>query len=80
MFETIFSFLTGNVTEIFTVIFALHGAALVVVNMTPTPVDNAVLTKVYRVVEIAAGLVGEKVKELRDDEVDKLTEKASKGE
>ena len=43
---------------------AIHGLALVIVNMTPTPKDNAALdqfarlfVKLYRVVEILAGIV-----------------------
>lgn len=49
---------------------ALHGAALVWVNMTPTPKDNERLDKysrlvarVYRVVEILAGVVSKRVKQ-----------------
>lgn len=44
---------------------AIHGVALVIVNMTPTPKDNEALSnyrrlivKVYRAVEILAGIVG----------------------
>lgn len=44
---------------------AIHGVALVVVNMTPTPKDNEaldtysrLLVKLYRVVEILAGIIG----------------------
>lgn len=48
---------------------AIHGVALVVVNLTPTPKDNEALdnytraiVKVYRAVEILAGIVSPKVK------------------
>jgi len=44
---------------------AIHGVALIIVNMTPTPKDNEMLSnyrrliiKVYRVIEILAGIVG----------------------
>jgi hypothetical protein len=44
---------------------ALHGVALVIVNLTPTPKDNEalgnarrVVVKLYRAVEILAGIVG----------------------
>lgn len=44
---------------------AIHGVALVIVNMTPTPRDNEALStysrlliKLYRAVEILAGIVG----------------------
>ena len=48
---------------------ALHGVALVIVNMTPTPKDNEALdnyrrlaVKLYRAVEIFAGVISPKVK------------------
>ena len=48
---------------------AIHGVALVVVNMTPTPKDNQaldsytrLLVKLYRVIEVAAGIISPKVK------------------
>lgn len=49
---------------------AIHGAAVVIVNMTPTPKDNAALdrysrlmVKLYRVVEILAGVISKRVKQ-----------------
>lgn len=49
---------------------AIHGAAVVIVNMTPTPKDNAALdkysrlmVKLYRVIEILAGVVSKRVKQ-----------------
>lgn len=49
---------------------AIHGLALVVVNLTPTPKDNEYLdgaakvaVKVYRAVEILAGIVSRKAKQ-----------------
>ena len=48
---------------------AVHGVALVIVNITPTPKDNEALTtysklaiKLYRAIEILAGIVSPKVK------------------
>lgn len=48
---------------------AVHGVALVVVNMTPTPKDNEALdsyskliVKVYRAIEILAGVITPLVK------------------
>lgn len=48
---------------------AIHGVALVIVNLTPTPKDNQalnnytkVIVKVYRAVEILAGIISPKVK------------------
>jgi hypothetical protein len=50
-------------------IVAIHGAALIVVNLTPTPKDNAALgatakaaVKMYRAIEIIAGVVTPLVK------------------
>lgn len=44
---------------------AIHGVALVIVNMTPTPKDNEALRgysrlaiKLYRAIEILAGIIG----------------------
>lgn len=48
---------------------AIHGVALLVVNLTPTPKDNAALDsytrqliKLYRAIEIVAGIISPKVK------------------
>ena len=48
---------------------AIHGVALVIVNMTPTPKDNKalneytrLLVKLYRVIEVTAGIISPKVK------------------
>lgn len=48
---------------------AIHGAALVIVNITPTPKDNEdldtftrILVKVYRAIEILAGIATSKAK------------------
>lgn len=48
---------------------AIHGLALVIVNLTPTPKDNVALSnaarvavRAYRVLEILAGVVSPRVK------------------
>lgn len=48
---------------------AIHGVALVIVNMTPTPKDDEALSnyrrlavKLYRAVEVLAGIVSPMVK------------------
>jgi len=38
-------------------VLALHTAAIAVVNLTPTPKDNAVVEVVYKVVEVLAGVI-----------------------
>lgn len=49
---------------------AIHAVALVIVNITPTPKDNEylndvsrLLVKVYRAVEILAGIVSKRAKQ-----------------
>ena len=53
-----------NIIEvILSVLLAAHGLALAIVNLTPTPKDNDIVAKVYRGIELAAGIVTPKVKE-----------------
>ncbi len=59
-----------KMTEYVTLAVAIHGLALVVVNLTPTPKDNEaldsatrVVAKLYRAVEILAGIVSKKAKQ-----------------
>jgi hypothetical protein len=42
---------------------AIHAAAVAVVNLTPTPKDDAIVAKVYRVIEIIAGIFTAKAKQ-----------------
>ena len=51
--------------EYVALVVALHGVALVIVNLTPTPKDNEtlgnarrVVVKLYRAIEILAGIIG----------------------
>ncbi|CAB4139472.1 hypothetical protein UFOVP347_28 [uncultured Caudovirales phage] len=61
--QTVFDFLTGNWEAIVAVLVALHALALAVVNLTPTPRDNEILARVYRVVEMVGGIVTRKAKQ-----------------
>lgn len=45
------------------VLLAGHGVALLIVNLTPTPADNAILAKVYPWIEWLAGLVSKRTKD-----------------
>ena len=52
-----------RITEYVTAAVAIHGAALAIVNLTPTPKDNEALgsfsravVKLYRAIEILAGI------------------------
>ena len=47
----------ANAPEIIAALFAIHAAALAIVNLTPTPKDDAAVAKFYRVIEILAGVV-----------------------
>jgi hypothetical protein len=59
----IVTFLTENVEGIFAVLFAIHAAALAIVNLTPTPKDDAIVSRVYGVLEVLAGIFTKKAKE-----------------
>jgi hypothetical protein len=58
-----------RIAEYVALAVAIHGLALVIVNLTPTPKDNEALSnaarlavRVYRVIEIIAGVVSPRVK------------------
>jgi hypothetical protein len=58
-----------RIAEYIAVAIAVHGAAVAIVNLTPTPKDNEFLdkysrmaVKLYRVIEILAGVVSPLVK------------------
>jgi hypothetical protein len=51
------SFIVANWVDIVAVGAALHGLALVIVNLTPSETDNKVYNKLYKVIEVFAGLV-----------------------
>ena len=53
---------TQNWTELVGVAAAVHVLALAIVNLTPTPKDDAVYGKVYKAIELLAGLVTKLVK------------------
>lgn len=44
------------------ILVALHGVALAVVNLTPTPKDNEVVASWYRAIELLAGVINKKAK------------------
>jgi hypothetical protein len=49
--------LLAHVQQLLVVLFAIHALALAIVNLTPTPKDDAAVAKFYRVLEILAGIV-----------------------
>jgi hypothetical protein len=59
-----------KLAEYVTLAVAIHGLALVIVNLTPTPKDNEalhgatkVVIKLYRAIEILAGLLSKRAKQ-----------------
>jgi hypothetical protein len=61
--------MTPKIVEYVAVAVAVHGAAVAIVNLTPTPRDNEVLgkysrmaVKLYRAIEILAGVITPLVK------------------
>lgn len=53
----IVAYLVANGPEILAALIAIHAAAVAIVNLTPTPKDDALVAKLYRVIEILAGIV-----------------------
>jgi hypothetical protein len=49
--------LTDNWAEVAGVLAALHVLALAIVNVTPTPKDDELYGKLYKFVEVIAGIV-----------------------
>jgi len=50
-----------NLTAYFEVVIAVHALAVAIVNLTPTPKDDAVVAKAYRVIEFAAGILNRRL-------------------
>jgi len=57
------NFIVENWEALVGILVAIHGVALMIVNLTPTPKDNETLAKVYPFIEFLAGLVSEKTKQ-----------------
>jgi len=50
-------YLSENWAEIAGVLAALHVLALAIVNATPTPKDDELYAKMYKVIEVIAGII-----------------------
>jgi hypothetical protein len=61
--NNVIEFVTANWDGILAVIAGVHVLALAIVNLTPTPKDNEIVAKAYKVVEVVAGLFSAKVKQ-----------------
>jgi hypothetical protein len=57
------SLVLAHIDTVFAILFGLHAIALVIVNATDTPADDAALGKVYRVLEMVAGLFSLRAKQ-----------------
>jgi hypothetical protein len=51
------NYLSDNWTEVVGVLGALHVLALAIVNITPTPKDDEIYGKLYKVIEVIAGII-----------------------
>lgn len=58
-----FAFVQAHFTDILAVILATKVTAEVIVNLTPTPVDDGVVAVIYRAIEVVAGIYTAKAKE-----------------
>lgn len=56
-------FVTNHWVEILAIVGGVKIVASTIVNLTPTPKDNEVFEKVYRVIELIAGIWTSKAKQ-----------------
>jgi len=54
--------LLANAKDVVEILIAIHGVALLIVNLTPTPKDDAIIAKYYRIIEVLAGIVSKLAK------------------
>lgn len=57
------NFIIENWEAFLAVLAALHGLAIAIVNLTPTPKDDEIFAKIYKVVEILAGILTDRAKD-----------------
>jgi len=53
----VLAFLAAHWVDIVALGAAVHALALVIVNTTPTPADDRIYAKFYKVIEVLAGIV-----------------------
>jgi hypothetical protein len=58
-----FDWFFANWEALMAVLFAVHALALAIVNLTPTPSDDVMVAKAYRVIEMVAGIFTPKAKQ-----------------
>jgi len=49
--------------KVLAIFLALHGLAIAIVNLTPTPKDDEFLKKIYKPIEMLAGIISSKAKQ-----------------
>ena len=49
--------------KFFTYAVAVHGVAVAITNLTPTPKDDSIVAAAYRIIEILAGVITPRVKQ-----------------
>jgi len=52
-----FDYLVNNWSEVAGIAGALHFLCLAIVNATPTPKDDEIYAKAYKIIEVIAGVV-----------------------
>lgn len=57
------TYLMHNWAEVAGILAALHVLALAIVNATPTPKDDEIYGKLYKVIEIIAGIISKTAKQ-----------------
>ena len=50
-------YLSENWAEVASILAAVHVLALAIVNVTPTPRDDEIYGKLYKIIEVIAGIV-----------------------
>lgn len=58
----VINFIVANASELVNIVFAILAVAALIVKLTPTPADDAILAKAYKVAEVLAGLLAAKPK------------------
>jgi hypothetical protein len=46
-----------NIQALLVILLATHAVAIAIVNLTPTPKDDETVAKVYKLIEILAGII-----------------------
>lgn len=49
--------LINHAEQLIAILFAIHALSVLLVNITPTPKDDAAVAKFYKVIEVLAGIV-----------------------